>query len=627
MSQPDSEWPYSAVVAFTPGNDWYASLASLLSDGFPTVSSESISTLDRAAHALARSIIVADKIIDSEVDELNYPSVMEAVLGFQYLAYDELYSLFPRSSPFWVDFRRYATISALTTTSGHQLTTREELYEQIRSRNALHNGIFAALCTLANCRERLHDLEEAMSSFCVALQLVDDLHDWQADFSKARLTAATFCAGNADDLFLNGTAEMLIGEAIAQLAYAKHIAMQHGFQRWPEFLEVRIASFDTFRNRLSAARARQSTWSNRVIGVRRFGQSDFAVDAIQGFSTGIERLALRLCHAWQDGFSELRHLMEFPREGGFGGSQTLKSGDLFGRLLTLDAISRVPFTPRGRDLYEQMVTIESKYLESLGERDPLGHRVWKYFPDLPELPADIDDLAELLRFASRTARGYLHDDIRVSIGHIVYDRSTHLPETWIVPPISTHPVHERQRHYIESSWGRGCDPEVAANFFDAATTSGIRTGVDETAALHYFESQQRTDGLWNSTWYVGPYYGTFAILRAIRHMSDCALKHAIITRAISGLHGAMTQDGAWGLNGREGDALSSALAILTLDLAGVNAAPNQALELLLAESEHFIPFIKMDIPQHGGKKRTLFYGSHTVTTAFAIRALLAANTW
>ena len=619
-------WPRTVVAAFTLPDDWYASLASLLRDGFPTVETAVITSLDGAAHAMARSIIVADKIIDEEPGDDGYPALMEAVLGFQFLAYETLRTLFSTDSPFWDDFRRYATSSAsATTVFPASPETKDQLLARMRDRNALHCGIFAALCTIAGSRDRLADLEEAMRSFCIALQIVDDIHDWKSDFERGRRTTATLAANSGEGLLSRGVAEDLLDESVQHLRAAQRTAANYHLARWGAFINGRICAFGDLRDRLRHARQRAMGWGKRVSSVRAFQADDLALVGNGANESAIAEIGTSLFRAWHHGFGELKHLMDFPREGGFGGRLTLKSGDLFARLLVMDALRCLPLADAGARYLRSVTEIETEYLVSLGERDPLGHRVWKYFPDFPELPPDLDDLAELMRFASRLPNNPFDGDIRTALAHLSRDADTGAFETWIVPPHSDHPEHERQRQYIASSWGRGCDVEVLANFLDASASYGFVIGqVDRDASMALLAREQAADGLWASTWYVGPFYGTFAALRALRHFPNDSTKTVITERAIRGLQETATPQGTWGMGMGE-DRLSTALALLALREVGINGISHAARELLCDCGHPSVPFIKMEIPQHNASVRTVTYGSRTLTNAYAMRALLEAR--
>jgi hypothetical protein len=64
-----SRWPTGAANGFLPENDWYASLAEVLHEGFPAVKPQVVASLGVATQCVARSLIVADKIVDHDVTD------------------------------------------------------------------------------------------------------------------------------------------------------------------------------------------------------------------------------------------------------------------------------------------------------------------------------------------------------------------------------------------------------------------------------------------------------------------------------------------------------------------------------------------------------------------------------
>lgn len=79
--------------------------------------------------------------------------------------------------------------------------------------------------------------------------------------------------------------------------------------------------------------------------------------------------------------------------------------------------------------------------------------------------------------------------------------------------------------------------------------------------VQYLENIQSAEGYWNSFWYFGQYYGTYLctrIIALIKPQSKC------LARTFNFLVNSQRKDGGWGLVGKESDALSTSLALISL---------------------------------------------------------------
>jgi squalene-hopene/tetraprenyl-beta-curcumene cyclase len=207
-------------------------------------------------------------------------------------------------------------------------------------------------------------------------------------------------------------------------------------------------------------------------------------------------------------------------------------------------------------------------------------------------------------------------------------------ETWIIPRVERRTTIQRtQAAFVKSAWGRGPDSDVIANLLYALILydqDQFAEQIDRGCA--FLESQQEPDGSWKSTWYHGPYYGTYVCLRLFAAVSPSS--HAV-RRAQHFLVDAQRADGGWG----DGDTkpLDTALALLAL----ASVFDNTASEDCLAKAERALaylrknqaddgswescPFIRMELGRaHGHAHRILSYGSRTLTTSFVVKA---AHMW
>jgi squalene-hopene/tetraprenyl-beta-curcumene cyclase len=336
-------------------------------------------------------------------------------------------------------------------------------------------------------------------------------------------------------------------------------------------------------------------------------------------ATGIREL---LAEARQ-GFREAAHVMSFPVEQGFSNPADQHTGDVFQRALLLDVLcqARPHFA-----IPQELIDRESAYLLDRRRRTGIGG--WAYFPELPELPPDADDLAQvMLAFLRAGRRDLVERWCEEPLAALLADASSGdgVFETWIIPR-TRNAEQQLQLGWAQMAWGTGADSEVMANLLYALHCyDAARFGLRIRAGASYLLSRQDAEGWWRSTWYHGPYYGTWACLR-ILDLFETAAPAAARARAF--LRAAQQADGGWGRPGHS-DPLNTALALLALDRAAPDAAcRKRGFEFLSACYEPGCAwpppdFIRMDLGRPTGRPwNTLTYGSRTITTAFVTKAAL-----
>jgi squalene-hopene/tetraprenyl-beta-curcumene cyclase len=334
---------------------------------------------------------------------------------------------------------------------------------------------------------------------------------------------------------------------------------------------------------------------------------------------------------WRRGFGEARHLMNFPWDQGFSGATEVQSGDVFQRSLLAEGLCEAGRLA-GPDL-EPALAHEVTYLLGRAQSHPPGG--WSYFPELPELPADADDLAQMIRLLCTSGRRALVP-VRCDPAIDALLQSGAHPdgslETWILPSQPRLRRQQRQAQFVELAWGSGPDPEVMANLLHALHIyDPARFAPTLEHGLDFIETVQGADGSWSSTWYHGPFYGVFVATRALAAARPSS---GSLPRAIAFLRESQLPDGGWGVDGGS-DALSTSLALLVLALtprkltqAADGGRATRARQWLegahRAEGWTGCPFIQMDMGRaSGGPVNKVFYSSRTITTAFVLRAALA----
>ena len=348
---------------------------------------------------------------------------------------------------------------------------------------------------------------------------------------------------------------------------------------------------------------------------------------------------LALAAAWRRGFPDAAHELPFPRAQGFTSARELHRGDVFPRALIADALADADALAPGQ--LAPLVAAEAEYLLAARRTDGVGG--WSYFPTLPELPPDADDLAQVMQVFLHAGRrdwiaAWCEPPLAVLLGH------GRLPgggwETWIVPAAGRSAVQDLQAGWAARAWGTGADPEVVANLLHAlALYDRARFGPELAAGRRWLAGVQQPDGSWGSGWYEGPFYGTYVAHRALAASGGGEAGGAVarnrsgaaVNRGLDFLRRSQRGDGGWGAG--EGDPLSTALALLGLAAGVGTAVPAADLERARAAAGWLaarrpatgpwpaVPLIRMELGRAVGRiHQVLTYGSPSVTTAFVLKA-------
>jgi len=304
-------------------------------------------------------------------------------------------------------------------------------------------------------------------------------------------------------------------------------------------------------------------------------------------------------------FREAAHTVAFPRAQGFLVDEDEQTGDVFARAIIADAL-----LDAARAGFRVAALIDCEVDHLIDSRLESGVGGWKYFPNLRELPPDADDLAQVMQVLIRAGRRDAVERHCERAIEVLLRDNMHADgsfETWIVPGANCSFDEELQQQWIDRAWGRGADSEVTANLLYALALYDRDRFRNEIArGCEFIESRQEPSGAWSSTWYHGPYYGTYV---AVRLLAACAPQSQAIERARRFLDAAQPQD-----------ALSTALALL----AATAMSANVAIDARPLASIEPVPFIRMELGRPTGRPwQTLTYSSTCVTAAFVLKAALA----
>jgi squalene cyclase len=321
--------------------------------------------------------------------------------------------------------------------------------------------------------------------------------------------------------------------------------------------------------------------------------------------------------------------MPFPRSQGFNNAMEEQAGDVFQRALLLDV-----FCEANEKLDNQLSGVIAEEVQTLlDRRRTTGIGGWSYFPHLRELPADADDLAQVMLAFLRSGRSdAVSEFCEPPLSVLLSDNANPdgSVETWIIPKEHDEEL-TLQAQWVESAWGTGADCEVNANLL-YALWSYDRTRFSEIIdrGTRYILACQQPDGNWQGTWYHGPFYATWMCLRLLESTSPDS--HAIV-KGHEFLASRQNADGGWG-HPNDSDPLNTSLALLGLATHKNGRTPRQekiasALRWLQQTQDHdggwkAVPFIKMELGRSTGRPwQTLTYQSRTISTLMAVKAAFA----
>jgi len=333
------------------------------------------------------------------------------------------------------------------------------------------------------------------------------------------------------------------------------------------------------------------------------------------------------------GFPGTAHVMAFPRWAGFLRGPQRQSSDLFTRSvlagMLLDIADEAGDDPAWQAELRHIAGREAVRIAAARLRDRAGG--WSYFPELPELPPDLDSLAAAVGLFARVAPQHLplcEEPIRLALAQRRADGGI---GTWLIAPDDPPALRARMRRGIERHWGDTVDVEVCGRFYgalrlaDAAHHASVLEG-----GTGFLLAAQQPDGAWPCTWYWSPASAMELCLPAFDAASAAAADAR--RRACRHLEARQHPDGGWGR--WESVPLDTALALTLLcdPLSPKNEdAVARGIDALCDQQTlqgHWkaTPWIRMDIGRaQGATTRTATYGCETLSTVACMRALLRAS--
>ncbi len=640
--------PWSTVMDISFGDknviSMYDCYPYLFQEAFPTISPEKMSDFSLTSSLCAISFFFSDRIIDLSLQAHQSARLMLQVIALQTEALSLLHQMFPPSLPFWEHFRSYmgsyfhACILEKKFVTGElpwQNYDENIAWEIATGKCGVSQAVIAGLVALSGNEQHLEPFTKSLSLYNFGCQMFDDICDWKEDYLN-RSPSLLLCSLLKEQP--TEPKEEDLEQVARELYYGGHMckALQLAIDSLDQAAKI-IPCQVSWIHLLVKLRERCESLLTDIIKItqtnrrRAAEQASFQLE-LPAAQTQCQQLAWQglryLVQQWQRGFNETRHVMCFPYNQGFSGRSEFQYGDIYQRAVIAEVFSDAAQTfSLG---LQPIIQYEANYL--IEHRHHYGIEGWGYFPDLPELAPDADDLAQIMQVLllnnrlgdiSRYCEGPLHTlltDNRHDDGSF---------ETWIIPAHDRTPEQERHAYYAEHSWGTGGDADVIANvLYTLALYDKTRFAEVIQSGIAYLEKRQAEDGSWASTWYHGPFYGTYVNTRLLERAKPDS---PALDRARTFLRESQLADGSWGMPEKAGDPLNTALALLSwsyLTSLGKleDTAPSiqRALDYLQKsydEKESFWPYqeyIRMQLATH-----VLSYGSKSITTAYVVKAVAA----
>lgn len=332
-------------------------------------------------------------------------------------------------------------------------------------------------------------------------------------------------------------------------------------------------------------------------------------------------LALRWLREQADGgFTGTVHAMTFPRWAGFVGGPERQASDQFARAVLadvlLDLADGLDRQPAEQAHWRAVASQEAERLAAA--RLPSRRGGWSYFPQLPQLPPDLDSLAAAMRLFARAAPRHLAlTEVPCAIALTQRGADGSCP-TWLIADDDAPQERDAMLGAVQRWWGGGVDVDVNLRFALALRRAG-RSQAEREPSEHFVRSAQDAAGAWPPTWYWSP-LSTIELALQIPGVRTEPARDLV--------RSLQHEDGGWGVD--DSAALDTALGVTLL--AGHDDAAMQAGVRWLCDNQSLrgswraSPWIRMDVGRAQG--RTAYsarHGCQTLSTAYAARALLQAG--
>jgi squalene-hopene/tetraprenyl-beta-curcumene cyclase len=632
----------------------------LFQELFPTINDKHLHILTTSGILVFNVVMISDSLMDNDSSQdARYET--ENILrlrALEFEVYQSLFSLFDNESIFWKRMQncllRYIKACQLERTFGQGKW--REYSEQAALDIAIGKGCMAevgiaGLCVLAKDDTLFENLTYSVQKFTIARQMWDDISDWKQDLElgipslliarvlendselQAKISAKSPQYRNdfSRSLYYNGHLIYILEFAIQSCDEALRCLTDMPEILWKKVIRQQQSQCQELLDDVCAI------IQKNVQHQQERPQVHLNLSSPSCLVDEISQIALQsMMREWEHGFGEARHIMSIPQTAatalGFSVTSGFHYGDIFQRALIADTLCDA--IASGHNELQPVAIYESQYL--IKNRNKTGIGGWQYFPTVPEVAPDADDLAQVMQVLLRLGMKkevamYCEKPLSVLLNDN-YSSDGSL-KTWIIPKHNRSLIEEQQAkfnsiEFANGKWNESADNEVIANIIYAlALYDNERFESYIMKSLQFLALRQEEQGYWKSRWYFGNYYGTYLCTKLF---SIASSNTQIIERAIGFIIDTQHEDGGWG-EFQESDPLHTALALLTLGVAHQQNSHNR----LAKTAQHGFEFLRQCYNSEGYWNATPFmrprlyqvYSSRTISTMFVCKAALSWQDW
>lgn len=612
---------------------FYQHYPRLFSKYFTQVKPSLVNQLSKAGYFYYHSTLLTDSLIDDK-EFSNFP----IITLLQEETVKILTDIYGKDSEFWSYWNKrreeYFKAVKIEKKLNYDAVVTLSEYEDLADKKAAFGKVaIDCLYLLSNKKdEKLYQvLLKSHFYFSMGFQLYDDVKDFKEDFQKEQFNWATYEQRKEEYyedykdnpvtlnklLFLNGTGQKVMNTSIMYFQKAMGIISSLNIDsEWKAVIQEMKQTIDGY---IDITTGYIKTIEEKIrIKENKLGEYTFlnySEVAVKEIKDGLHYIK----GSFTQNYADLKHIMYLSTSEGFENKEDIHVSDVFQRAMLNDCLIDVCKVLNVND--SNFFNLECEYLISQRNTDAIGG--WSYFPSVKEIAADIDDLGQIIQFFIKSGNHhYIEKHCLPAIDLAIADRVT--PEggieTWIIPMNNRNSLQEKQEVFNSTKWGKGPDVEVVANFiFALSIYDAIQYKSTIENAILFILKNQNDLGFWESRWYYGNYYGTYVCLRLLNEYNNKNTRQ--IQKALEYILDEQNEDGGFSTtNSKESDALSTALAILSLKL--------------FFKGDHMsikrgIKYLKMTQHESGYWNATDFikpkaqepYKSKTITTAFVLKAL------
>lgn len=618
-----------------------------------------VEQLSIAGFLLYRHLLISDRLQDKDDVEKVQRIGLDALVAAQKVCKDEAFGIlrlcFNEKSIFW---RLLSDVQALqkqtndlevSMSNAHPLGLYLKSYEQL----ALLKSIYGRLCidalytyAIEHCNSheeqiqysvQYNDATRIYGRFALILQILDDIDDVNIDLINGQQNIVNHIVksyfGQTNDVkrhfYFDGIASQVYGYVIN---ICKEVV----------FATQRTIWLNRLVGEIHASAAKKAYAIENYVQVKNFAQnytsnlyknidiktvSELKANII---SKNVSNISLQKSLQWiisqaYDCFVEAYHFMYFPKNDGFKCTGVFV-GNKF--QLAIIALALQQIGQRCSVRFDEYLKPIADYF--LADVQPNYRNTWCYLNDFYDLGADVDDMAQMMRFL----HGYLdaeaferHCGDAIDFVCKSIEEQKRPITTWL-PPVETTELSEHQHRLNISKWGDTIDIEVMANLLLVLEQlQGAEWEATRGAAIivrDYIVDEYLSKSAIMPRWYYSRFYPIY-LLSKLKHFASHELKDVLIKALLE----TQNADGSWLSNKQlNTSVIDTAFAVSALQ--GLSKNQNSDTKKAIQNGVQFI--IQRQQPDGSWPAEYFIkpryedpYASRIISTIFCIECLL--NIW